>query len=1044
MRPEPAVQAIFGEYPYASLVAEIRDFAIFLVDTEGKIVSWNEGARLLFGYEKSEIVGQDSALLFVPEDLERGVPEQELSTAAQEGRAEDVRWHLKKDNTSFWANGVTTAMRDEAGKLMGYAKIARDETDRKKIEDDLRSSQERFELVARATNDAIWDWDLATDEIWWNSNVETVFGYSAQEIHPVSWWEEYIHPDDRERVMDGLRHVIESGKHFWKAEHRYKKVDGSYVHVLNRGYVLRDETGKPKRALGAVMDLSIQKQLEADHQIFRQLADNSPDFVAMCDMNLNPTYRNAQVPRLMGVRTGEMALNPQIADYFYPEDQAFVFDEFFPRVIREGQGITEIRLRHLQTGAPVWMSYQLFVLRDIEGNPAALATISRDISVRKTMELALRRSEERYRTLFEAIDNGFCVIEMIFDANEHPIDYRFLEVNPAFERQTGLQNAQGKTIREMVPNLDEFWFQTYGKVAVTGESIHFENAATAMDRFFDVYAFRVEAPHERRVALLFTDITARKKGEAEREELVRSLDAERQLLSMIYETSPAFVCTLRGRDLVFEMANPAYYQLIGHREIIGKPLLEALPEVDGQGYVEVLHGVLDSGQSLPIYERPVLLQREANGPLEERIINLLYTPLRDPDGTISRIFAHGVDITDQVRARRAAEEANRVKDEFLATLSHELRTPLTAIMGWASILQDKKLNAEEVSRGVATIARNARAQSQLIEDILDVSRVITGKLRLEVQPVDVTAIIEEAVSTVAPAAAAKEIRLQRVLDTGDSIVLGDGARLQQIIWNLLSNAIKFTPRAGRVQIKLERINSHLEITVADTGMGIAPEILPHVFERFRQADSTSTRSHGGLGLGLAIVRHLTELHGGNVEAQSEGLQKGASFVVKLPLAAVNSQERYGENQERRAKPKGDNLDGPLTFPALDGLHVLVVDDQEDTRVFVKLLLERSGARVSLAESAAHGLLALRETRPDILLSDIGMPEEDGYSLIQKVRALPKEQGGHTPAAALTAFARTEDRVKALRAGFQIHLPKPIEPLELATVVANLAGRMNES
>jgi signal transduction histidine kinase/ActR/RegA family two-component response regulator len=437
------------------------------------------------------------------------------------------------------------------------------------------------------------------------------------------------------------------------------------------------------------------------------------------------------------------------------------------------------------------------------------------------------------------------------------------------------------------------------------------------------------------------------------------------------------------------------------------------------------------------------LQREPHGPVEERFVDLLYQPLAEADGTVTGILAHGIDITDQVRARQEAETANRVKDEFLATLSHELRTPLTAIMGWASILQSGPLDGEEIQRGLATIERNARAQGQLIEDILDVSRVITGKLRLEVQPVDVANIIDEAVATVTPAAQAKEIILQRVLDTGASIVSGDPARLQQIAWNLLSNAIKFTPRGGRVQIRLERIDSHVEMTVSDSGAGIAPDVLPHVFERFRQADSTSTRTHGGLGLGLAIVRHLAELHGGSVEAHSQGLGKGADFVVKLPLVALRSLNLREGDINRRVHPTSRGRDAPADAPRLDDLHVLVVDDQEDTRFFLATVLEKCGARVSLAASASEGFALLQELRPDVLLSDIGMPGEDGFSLIKRVRDLSVEQGGQTPAAALTAFARVEDRVKVLRSGFQIHLPKPVEPMELVSVVANLAGRRDE-
>jgi CheY-like chemotaxis protein/anti-sigma regulatory factor (Ser/Thr protein kinase) len=287
---------------------------------------------------------------------------------------------------------------------------------------------------------------------------------------------------------------------------------------------------------------------------------------------------------------------------------------------------------------------------------------------------------------------------------------------------------------------------------------------------------------------------------------------------------------------------------------------------------------------------------------------------------------------------------------------------------------------------------------------------------------------------------AKEIRLQRVLDSGNSMVSGDRNRLQQIIWNLLSNAVKFTPKGGRVQVRLERINSHIEIIVSDSGIGISPEIMPFIFERFRQADSASTRQHGGLGLGLAIVRHLVEMHGGTVEAESNGQGKGSTFTVKLPLITLRSVEITPEKSEEREHPTSDR-DVPFECtPELEGLHVLVVDDEEDGRTLITTVLEKCGAKVTAADSAAAGLNLIQELRPDILLSDLGMPGEDGYSLIKKVRALSSEQGGLIPAAALTAYARVEDRMKVLRAGFQIHLPKPVEPAELIAVVANLSGR----
>ncbi len=393
-------------------------------------------------------------------------------------------------------------------------------------------------------------------------------------------------------------------------------------------------------------------------------------------------------------------------------------------------------------------------------------------------------------------------------------------------------------------------------------------------------------------------------------------------------------------------------------------------------------------------------------------------------------------------AKEDAERANVAKDEFLATLSHELRTPLNAILGWTQVLRGEPGNVEDVEQGLATIERNARAQNQIIEDLLDMSRIISGKVRLDVQRMDLAPVLEATIETMRPAAAAKGIRLQTVLDPRGRPVSGDPSRLQQIFWNLLSNAIKFTPRGGRVQVVLERVHSHLEVSITDSGEGIAPEFLPHVFDRFRQADASITRRHGGLGLGLAIVKQLVELHGGTVRVHSEGLGEGATFCVMLPLTAVQSTvgDCAGELERRHPQVQVDALTVPVEFLKLDGVTVLVVDDEADARALVRHLLEGHDARVHTAGSVEEALELIESKRPDVLVSDIGMPQEDGYSLIRRVRALPAERGGNTPAIALTAYARTEDRLKAILAGFQIHAAKPVDVTELLALVANLAGK----
>jgi PAS domain S-box-containing protein len=392
------------------------------------------------------------------------------------------------------------------------------------------------------------------------------------------------------------------------------------------------------------------------------------------------------------------------------------------------------------------------------------------------------------------------------------------------------------------------------------------------------------------------------------------------------------------------------------------------------------------------------------------------------------------------RLYRQAEESSRLKEEFLATISHELRTPLSAILGWARMLRMGQLSEEDAAKALDTIERNARAQAQLVDDLLDVSRIITGKLRMDVQPADPDMFIDAAVEAVRPAADAKGVRVQKVIDTGPIAIPGDPVRLQQVVWNLLSNAIKFTPRGGRVQIRSERVNSHLEIVVSDTGQGIAPDFLPHVFDRFRQADQKTSRQHGGMGLGLAIVRHLVELHGGTVRATSEGEGKGATFTVMLPITPVYQVDSSGGRVHPAARdllPGGNDC-----TDRLDGLRILVVDDEADTRDLLKQGLEYCGAKVKTVGSAADAVDALSTNLPDILISDIGMPGVDGYELIRQVRRLPGNQGGKIPAIALTAYTRTEDRLQALRAGYDMHVPKPVELAELVAVAATVVRRKN--
>jgi signal transduction histidine kinase len=384
-------------------------------------------------------------------------------------------------------------------------------------------------------------------------------------------------------------------------------------------------------------------------------------------------------------------------------------------------------------------------------------------------------------------------------------------------------------------------------------------------------------------------------------------------------------------------------------------------------------------------------------------------------------------------ARRKAEEANRLKDEFLATVSHELRTPLNAILGWATMLRRGQLDAENSQQAVEIIERNARAQVQLVEDLLDVSRIITGKLRLDVELVDLLSVLDNAIEAIRPAADAKGIQIEKQFDASADTVCGDANRLQQIIWNLLSNAVKFTPSGGAVRIRLQKLAGSVEIQIQDSGEGISPEFLPFVFDRFRQADGATTRIHSGLGLGLAIVKHLVEMHGGEVRAASDGAGKGATFTVSLPQQTLATKNGF-DKPETTANGAAASQE-----KMLEGLHVLAVDDDSDSRDMLQIILEQHGARVTTAASAAEALEKIQNVRADVLVSDVGMPGEDGYSLMTKVRALALDCRA-VPSIALTGFAREEDNERAISAGFNKHVAKPVDPGALVREIAALAKR----
>lgn len=485
-----------------------------------------------------------------------------------------------------------------------------------------------------------------------------------------------------------------------------------------------------------------------------------------------------------------------------------------------------------------------------------------------------------------------------------------------------------------------------------------------------------------------------------------------------------------GRSLadVFQIVNEE------SRQPVENPALRALSSVTIVGLANHTILIAKDGTEWPIDDTAAPIRSEQGEVLGAVLVFRDISERKRMELERERLLA-----TAQA-AQKEAEHANRLKDEFLATASHELRTPLTAVVGWSRMLRTGKLDAENSARALEAIERNATLQTKLIDDLLDVSRIITGKLILDRRAIEMAHVLSDAVNTVRPAADAKNITIVTSFDAETGPVLGDANRLQQVVWNLLSNAVKFTPKNGRIEVGLQRVNSQAEISVRDSGEGISSEFLPYVFDRFRQGDGKTTRLHSGLGLGLAIVRHLVELHGGTVNAHSDGPGLGATFKVRLPVLSINSVlGKKGARDLTNARgTDGLSIECP---PRLDGVRVLIVDDDSDTRQMLNAVLSECQAEVIIAASAAQAIVEIERRKPDVLVSDLGMPEQDGYELIKKVRGM--ESADHTariPALALTAYAKAEDRVRALASGYQVHLSKPVEPAEFVLVVANLAGR----
>jgi signal transduction histidine kinase len=780
-----------------------------------------------------------------------------------------------------------------------------------------------------------------------------------------------------------------------------------------------------------------------------------------------------------------------------PELEGQGIFELLDRVYRTGEAAfgKEVHLHLLRGGSdpePSWFDFVYQPLRDTTGGVIGVLVHAIDmtepVTARRTAEALtaeLRRSEELFRVSQEVSPIGFSYLRIIRDASGAMVDVEWEYQNEAASRFNGLPSGTGcRGVRavDAFPALaknEKIW-EAYKRVAATGVAWQ-DEVFYSGDDIRAWLRMSVVRPNENALAVSSEDVTAAREAAERQQEAaetnhsllrfaqaIHGLDLHAIVQRVTEEATAA--CRAQFGAFFYNVRDAngeryTLYTLAGvprsmfERFPMPRNTAVFAPTFNGEGVVRSdditkdprfgktapYHGMppghlpVRSYLAVPVVSRSgevlggLFFGHEKTGVFTERDEQVLAAVA--PQTAAAMDSARLFDVAQRERLR--AEEANRAKDEFLATISHELRTPLNAMLGWTRMLRGGTLPADKQSRALETIERNARAQVALIEDVLDVSRIISGKLRLDVRSVNLNEIVEASVETARPAADAKGVRLQVLLDPDAGTTMGDSNRLQQVVWNLLSNAVKFTPRGGRVHVSLHRENSHVQMVVADTGQGMSPEFLPYAFDRFRQADPTITRSFGGLGIGLSIVKHLVELHGGTVAAESEGPGLGATFTVRIPVAPLRSS---GVPSPAPRVASGDSASTLECPPEIAGLRILVVDDEPDARDMVRDLLLHCNAEVHSAADAAEALAILARHRVDILISDVGMPVEDGYALIRKVRALPSDSGGQIPAVALTAYARSEDRTRALVTGFSQHVAKPVDPAELLVVVANLAGR----
>ena len=951
----------------------------------------NDAAARMYGFERAEqMVGArlgDFLVRAEPANVEylRAFIRSGYKLADAESVEVD-----REGRTRHFLNSLAGTV--EHGRLIRVWGTQRDVTERRRAEDALREGEERLRLALNAGQVGTWDWDVKADRVTWSERVYEFHGLRPGEFGgSVEEFAALIHEEDRARVREAIERALATGEPY-TAEMRVVRPDGRVRWIFTNGQAVF-EAGGAVRLLGATVDVTERREAEEKLRTLVNASESllgSPRTEAVLSAALKLAGRlvRADAYAIWRYREG-----PARWEVVSSEGLSAQYRDEWIEVNRETPSMLD---------APV-------VVEDVEAlTPLAeRRDLYRREGIRSLLVLLLRI-------------HGAVAGTLVFYYRE---PRRFAETDVTVA--TAIANLSASAIG--TAELYEEQSRLRGEAeAATRRAAFLAEAAAVLtssldyERTLEAVA-RLAVPHV--ADWCAVDIIGEGGG-------VRRL--------AVAHVDPAKI------EWAHELADRYPYDPeapagVPHVIRTGRP--EMYPEVSD----EMLAAAARDEEHLRIlrevgFTSALIVPMAAHGRVSG-VITFVTAESGRRYGAEDLAFAQHLArraalAVENARLYREAQEANRVKDEFLATLSHELRTPLTAILGWASMLRTSRFDEEATRRAVETIERNARAQRQIVEDVLDVSRIITGRLRIDVRPVELRSLVEAAVDGVRPAAEAKGVFLSTMLGRDVGVVSADPDRLQQVMWNLLSNAVKFTPAGGRVEVELRRADEQAVVNVRDTGQGIRPEFLPHVFDRFRQADQSTTRRHGGLGLGLAIVRHLVELHGGSVTAESEGEGRGSSFTVRLPLKAVAqppSARLEAAAQQAQAAEGG----GPA--PTLAGTRVLLVEDDDDARALLQSILEGRGARVTAVASAAEAWGELEGGGHDVLVSDIGMPDEDGYSLVRRLREREAARGGRLPAVALTAYAREEDRTRALLTGFHAHVAKPVNPAELVAVVASLTS-----